>query len=103
MQPNSCEFSGFGSWYSSDLRASGSLRVVGWFVVDVSGEMSKEKACFLHILTVEHEYDMLSRDSGDKPTYDAPDSPEERNLNIINVCPPDLAFWTVAPNDFCRN
>lgn len=65
--------------------------------------MSKNKACFLHILTVERGKDMLSRDIGDKSTYDAPDSPEERNLNVIPVCPPDLVFWTVAPNDFCRN
>jgi hypothetical protein len=61
-------FQAFGVRYSSDLRASGSLRVVGWFVVDVSGQMSKEKSCFLHILAVEHGNDMLSRDIGDEPT-----------------------------------
>jgi len=58
--------------------------------------MSKKKACFLHIFAVERGKDMLSGDIGDKPTYDAPDSPEERNLNVIHVCPPGLVFWTVA-------
>jgi hypothetical protein len=56
---------------SSDLRTSGLLRVVGWFVADVSGQMSKKKACFfLDVLAVEDGNNTPSREVGDKPTYD---------------------------------
>jgi hypothetical protein len=54
--------------------------------------MSKKKACFLHMLAFEDGNDTLSLDIGGKSAYDAPDKPEERNLNLIHMCPPALRF-----------